>query len=262
MIAAVALDLGSLRIPLTGGGTLAATVSDQAAGLFAAIHSKDDAVAINLGTGGFIMAPLGHEPMNVKGYLTAPIQRTIAGKATYCLEGTINAIGPALDAHPGPSPMPDEIDPNPDLFCLADNAGVGAPYWQADPTLTFSRSIIHLCDGDVRRSIMEGIIFRVCQIVQDFLIIQPLTRLIVSGGMAKELFIVQGLSAVTGLKTAVSLEPEATLWGASSLAADKPVPPPAMEIVPPSFKQWSYLKSKFQRWKQWMGRILPDIRQY
>jgi glycerol kinase len=246
-------------IPLTCGGRLTASLADQAAGLIAADPAAGRTIAVNLGTGGFVMAATGRHAAHLPGYLTAPVRQNAGGAVDYALEGTINAIGPALAGHPGPTPALGPEDLAPDCFCLPDNAGVGAPYWRADIELPFSKAAANSSSTQRRRIIMEGIIFRVCRMVDDFLKIQPFDRILISGGLSTEPFIAQGLAACSGLEVAAGLEPEATLWGAAALAAARPMPPPAVKKIAPPNARGRYLKAKFEHWKTWVDDVLRTV---
>lgn len=243
-------------IPLACGGRLAASLADQAAGLIAADPDAGRTIAVNLGTGGFVMATTGRRIAHLPGYLTAPVRQGADGTVEYALEGTINAIGPALAGHPGPDPTLGLEDPAPECYCLPDSAGVGAPYWRADIDLRFSSAARDCPPSLRRRIIMEGIIFRVCRMAEHFQKIQPFTRLLVSGGLSAQSFITQGLASCSGLRTAVSLEPEATLRGAAGLAAARPLPPPAAKTIDCPSGKGRYLKAKFEQWKIWVDGIL------
>jgi glycerol kinase len=247
------------RIPLSCGGRLAASLADQAAGLIAADPHAGRTIAVNLGTGGFVMAGTGRDMARLPGYLTAPVRRRPDGGIDYALEGTVNAIGPALAGHPGPDPVLGQEDPATDCYCLPDSAGLGAPYWRADIDLPFSEAARD-CPPELRRLvIMEGIIFRVRRMAEDFQKIRPFTRLLLSGGLSGRAFITQGLAACSDLDVATGLEPEATLWGAAALAAARPMRPPAAEIVPCPVGKGRYLKAKFEQWKTWVDSLLDTV---
>lgn len=243
------------RIPLSCGGQLAVSLADQAAGLTAADQDAGRAIAVNLGTGGFVMAATGQRIEHLPGYLTAPVRQDEDKAVSYALEGTINAIGPALADHPGPDPALGHQDPAPECFCLPDSAGVGAPFWRADVSLPFSRAARECPPALKRLIIMEGIIFRVSRMVEDFKTTRPFTRLLVSGGLSALSFITKGLAACTGLQTEIGLEPEATLWGAASMAAARSLPSPTTTAVKISPGQGRYLKAKFDQWKIWVDGI-------
>ncbi len=243
-------------IPLSCGGRLVASLADQAAVLTAADRENGRTIAVNLGTGGFAMAATGQRIDALPGYLTAPVRKNRDDAVYYALEGTINAIGPALAAHPGSEPALGPQDPAPECYCLPDNAGVGAPFWRADIDLTFSKEAQDKSPDLRRRIIMEGIIFRVCRMVADFQKISPFTRLLISGGLSAHPFITQGIAACTGLQTEIGLEPEATLRGAASLATASPIPLPTTIAVTCPPGNGLYLKAKFDQWKTWMDALL------
>jgi glycerol kinase len=243
-------------IPLSCGGRLAASLADQAAGLMAADPDAGRTIAVNLGTGGFVMAATGRRIARLPGYLTAPVRQGADSAVDYALEGTINAIGPALAGHPGPVPALGEEDPAPGCYCLPDSTGIGAPYWRADINLPFSQAARDCPPALRRRIIMEGIIFRICRMAEDFQKIRPFTRLLISGGLSAQAFISQGLAACSCLEVAVSLEPEATLRAAAALAADRPTASPAAEAVACPTGRGRYLKAKFEQWKTWADGIL------
>jgi glycerol kinase len=243
-------------IPLACGGRLAVSLADQAAGLMAADPAAGGTIAVNLGTGGFVMAPTGRRAAHLSGYLTAPVLQDADGTVAYALEGTINAIGPALAGNPGPPPTLSAKDPSPHCFCLPDNAGVGAPYWRSDIDLPFSKSAANFSAPLRRQIIMEGIIFRVCRMLEDFTRIQRFDRILISGGLSAEPFIAQGLAACSGLEVALGQEPQATLWGAAALAAAWSVPPPAAKTVTCPHRRGRYLRAKFEQWKDWVDCIL------
>lgn len=244
------------RVPIFGKARVETTISDQAASLFTMIQAGPGVVAVNLGTGGFVSTDLGHEPLTAEGYLTAPMGKGQKGAIQYAIEGTVNAIGPALGKYPGTVPKLANNDPLSDYFCLPDNAGVGSPYWNPDFSISFSRDVESLSQDEIRRIVMEGIIFRVCGIVNDFKILRGLSQLVISGGLSAESFIVQGIAALSELRTVIGLEPEATLQGAAALAAGKSIPEAAVRNVDLCRDQGGYLKNKFRGWKAWVDDMM------
>lgn len=253
-------DIGpsaGVKIPFPGGSHFAASVSDQAAGLLTLLSGAGlPSLGISLGTGGFVMADLGDRIFYHSDYLTTPVLSFQDGDRRYALEGTINAIGPALSMYPGASAEMNETDPFPELYCLPDSTGVGAPYWQAEQGMRFSEPVGRIPPEAARRAVMEGIIFRVCRILEDFHKINNFRQLRVSGGLSSEPFIVQGLAACSGFPVCVVGEKEATLWGACRLAAQKKVHPPDATPVELPKGSGGYLKTKYIRWRIWVERIL------
>ena len=255
LLPAIASSHG-LTLSLSGGGRLTASCADQAASLITAQAAESKAMAVNLGTGGFVMVSTGSTFAHARGYLSAPVSQNPRGDILYALEGTINAIGPALARYTASSPELSDHDPAPELFCLPDNAGIGAPYWQSNRNLIFSQKTDDLPDELLRRAVMEGIIFRVCRIALDFQQHTDFSSLIVSGGLSAEPFVVQGLAACSGLRVVLCEEKETSLWGAAANALQEGLPAPDVREIIPVGLQGGYLNAKFKRWCRWLDSVL------
>ena len=148
------------RVELGGGTTLVATVADQASGALAVLDPDGDDALVTLGTGGFVLKPLGGTHERLDGYLTAPCLGSPGNIDRAVLEGTINGAGAMLDRLGGPVPLPDH-DPTPEAFCLPDISGLGSPHWRPDLGLTFSPAAERLDQPQRQRIATEGLLFRV-----------------------------------------------------------------------------------------------------
>lgn len=238
-----------LTLPLPDGGVAAATVADQGAAALAAVGGLPGAALVNLGTGGFVLVPVPGPHAGPPGYLTGPLCRTGSGTA-WAVEGTINGIGAGVG--PGTTPIPD-ADPTPDALCIPDTAGIGAPHWRADLGPVENDALRALDGTDRRRVVLEGIAFRVAEIVADLADAVPIHRLVLSGGLSHEPFLGPALAACTGLPTDLLGEPEATLLGAARLAAGLPPAPPVLESLP---AEGGYMRDKVVRWNNWKSKVL------
>lgn len=244
-------DTRGLALALPEGTTVTATVADQAAATWAALAGDPGHALVNLGTGGFVLRPVARRGDVPARYLCGPLLRD-AGGVRWAGEGTINGIGPAVGS--GSTPIPD-ADPAPEALCIPDTAGIGAPHWRADLGPVENTAFAALNPTDRRRGVLEGIVFRVCAIVEDLAATTPVTGLVVAGGLASQPFLAPALAACSGLPAFRLREAEATLLGAACLAAGTPPPPPALDPVPP---QGEYLKEKFGRWKAWRDGVLAE----
>lgn len=242
-------DTAGLRLKLPDGARVTATVADQAAATLAALGGDPGHALVNLGTGGFVLRPMARRTDAPARYLCGPLCRD-AGGTRWAAEGTINGIGPAVGR--GETAVPD-ADPAPDALCVPDTAGIGAPHWRADRGPVENAAFAALAPADRRRGVLEGIVFRVCAIVEDLARAAPITGLVVAGGLAAQPFLAPALAACSGLPAFRLREAEATLLGAACLAAGAPPPPPALDPVAP---QGAYLRAKFGRWKRWRGEVL------
>jgi glycerol kinase len=245
-----------LDLEMDGGTRVAATLADQGAAALAALGEAPGTALVNLGTGGFVLrrvAGPGHGP---EGYLLGPLCRAAGGTA-WAAEGTINGIGPLVAGLKGGPTSLAEDDPAPDAFCLPDAAGVGAPHWRAGLGPVFSPAAESLGPAGRRRAALEGIVFRVREIVDDLARDAPVTRLLVAGGLAAGPdtghFLTAGLAACTGREVARLEEPEATLLGAARLAAGVPQAAPGARAVAAA---GGYLGPKYARWRAWLEGVL------
>lgn len=243
----VALDLG-LR--------LAATVADQAAGALAMLADTERSVLVNLGTGAFVLRLTDNADRRQKGYLTAPILGDPA-QARFSMEGTINGAGPALGHFAvGPTPLPD-ADPSPEAFAVPDLAGLGSPYWRPSIGLTLSPGAQTLDGAGRRRAVLEGLLFRVAEIMDDLCGDSAPERVLLAGGAARETSVALGLATLLGRPVEVLDEQESGLIGAARLAAGfQPyAPAPARRVDPGA---GGYLLAKRRRWRDWLATVLSD----
>jgi glycerol kinase len=243
-----------LRLPLAAGGIVTAVAADQAAALAAVTGAGTEGALINLGTGGFVLYPSAAHRIPPPGYLASPAHSGGAGGRIFALEGTINGIGPALAA--GESlPFPED-DPTPDLFCLPETSGLGAPFWRPEFPQTFSVPPSSLSPVEKDRAIREGVLFRVRQIVEDMEAAVGGRRLYLSGGVASDTFLPGGLATCLGRPLHLLVVKETTLLGAALLAAqalDEYAPRETREINP---SKGHYLSEKYVHWKSWVESIL------
>jgi glycerol kinase len=243
-------------IQLRAGGYLNASISDQAAGVLAVIEPDDDVALVNFGTGAFVLRPVDSPDHRRDGYLIAPVYAANHSPPRFAVEGTINGAGAAIDQFgAGPTALP-TIDPCPDGFAIPDQAGVGAPHWRPEIGLTLSMAAQTLSELDQRRVVLEGLLFRVFEILTDLGDGELPQRVLISGGLANDPSIAAGLAALTGVPIAKLEEPEVTLLGAARLAAGlAPYSEPAVRVVHPT-DAGAYLRDKYSRWRDWMGAVL------
>jgi glycerol kinase len=251
-------------LPLPGRGLLAATVSDQAAGVLGCAGGGDDddgggsgTALVNLGTGTFVLRPTFDRAFRPPGYLIGPVRARAGAPTLFALEGSINGGASGVDRFgEGPTELPVE-DPTPDAFCIPDTAGLGAPFWREEISLPFSEGAAGLGSADRRRIVLEGLLFRVSGILADLFPGAPPKRIVLAGGLSADPFLAQGMAALHDAPVVVSEEQEGTLLGAARLAAgcDAGAPPTAGRIVP-RHRRGSYLAAKAERWRAWLAGAL------
>jgi glycerol kinase len=245
------------RLPLECGLALAATLSDQASAALAVFDPRRDTALVNLGTGAFVLRPAERADLRIPGYLLAPIFGAADGSCRYALEGTVNGAGPAVDAcGPGPTELP-ESDPSPESFAVPDRSGLGSPYWRPEIGLTLSPAAERLSQEGQRRVVLEGVLFRVRQILDDLSVDSRPERIVAGGGLTRDPAVGPALAALLERPVDLLLERESGLLGASRLAAG--LPPYAhspTRTVPPG-PHGRYLPKKYPAWKNWLATLLP-----
>ncbi len=237
--------------------TLAESVGDQPAATLAALGDRSDDVLINLGTGGFVLRPTGSAMVDLTGYLGGPLV-TAPDTQRFAIEGTINGAGHAVDRFAkAPTDLPSS-DPTPEAFALPDDAGVGAPHWRVDRSLTLSAAAERLDGVDQRRVVAEGIVFRVREIFDALGQPHPPSRVCLSGGLARDPFFAPAMAACLDRPIEVLTQGEQTLRGAAWLANGCPVDsrPRSSRIAPHPDHRW--LRDKYPRWRQWLDGVLKD----
>jgi glycerol kinase len=244
------------NLELRNGLVLQANIADQGAGAMAVLRPGENAALINFGTGAFVLCPTARAITRRSGYLTGPIFGSRDG-AEFAVEGTVNGAGPALDRFgAGPTHWPDSHDPCPQAFAIPDLAGLGSPHWRADISLEFSAAEAELDDADKRRVVLEGLLFRVYEILRDLGDGELPERIVVSGGLTRDPAVASGLAGLLGRPVEVLLEPEATLLGTVRIAAglDAFAEPRLQRVAPAS--DALYLQEKFGRWRGWLESLL------
>jgi glycerol kinase len=236
-------------------GRLAASVADQASGLAAAAGSEEDVALVSAGTGCFVLRPTGERVLRRPGYHAGPALALAGRPVRFALEGTINGGGAVADRFgTGPTELPD-ADPAPDAFCLPDSAGIGAPHWRADGAFATNAAAQALPGPAQRRVVLEGLIFRMREILEGVFEGTEPKQVLLVGGLARDPFVGAGLAACLGRPVHVLDQPEGTLLGAALLAAGVVADAADGRRVEPA-RSAAWLSSKYARWREWIEEIV------
>jgi glycerol kinase len=240
-------------------GTVRATIADQASGVYAVAGEREDVCLVTFGTGTFVLHPTGTRVVRPDGYLAGPRLAAFDEPVRFAAEGVINGGGATADAFAkGPTEL-SATDPAPDAFCVPDAAGLGAPHWRPELSVVLSQAAQSLDAAGKRRAVLEGLLFRVREIVDD---LDPdgCCEVIATGGLSREPFVAHALGAVLGRAVFRADEPEASLLGAARLAAGwrSESGSPALTRVAPDRTRGAYLPRKYERWKEWLASMLQS----
>jgi len=245
-------------VELDTGLTLTASVADQAAGALAVFGDRMDCALVNVGTGAFVLRPIVDPLQRLPGYLTGLILGAETGPRRYALEGAINGAGVAVDrCGSGPTELPDG-DPAPDAFCIPDSSGLGAPHWRPEMSLTLNAAAQMLQPAARRRVVLEGLLFRIREILEDLSAGTLPERILLAGGLAREPFLGRGLAAVLDRPVEILESHEAVLTGAARLGAGlAPFADPRSRRVDAA-AAGAYLRKKYRRWRGWCAALLAN----
>jgi len=222
-------QLGTLRherwpvdLPLT------ARVVDQQAALAGAGCVAPGLVKATYGTGVFVLAHVGDEVPEAAGGLLPTVAWRVGGRTEYALDGGVFAAGEMLEwlcRELGLAPEPAALG---ELARGAESAdgvrilpgitGVGAPWWKPDARGTIAGLTAGTKRAQVARAALEGIAWRVADIVAAVRESVPVDTLRVDGGLTNEPALLQIQADAIGAPVEQGLA-DATAAGAAALAA-------------------------------------------
>lgn len=231
---------------------LTAGIADQASGALSVLDPKDNVALVNFGTGAFVLYPAAGPRVRLPGYLTAPIFSGVAGDTRFVIEGTINGAGPALDQFAsGPTELP-QADTCTDGFAIPDQTGLGSPHWRPDLGLTLSAAAWRRSPSEQRRIVLEGLLFRVFEVLLDLGAGSLPDRVLISGGLVRDPVVGLGLAQLLQRPVERLDMSETTLLGAARLAAGlNPLSDPATHRIEAT-GAGAYLVEKYPRWQRWL----------
>jgi glycerol kinase len=207
-------------LPLTG------LAVDQQAALFAESCFEAGEAKCTYGTGAFILANAGTEPLRSKAKLAACVAWRLDGTTTYCLDGQVYSAGSAvswlreLDLVSEAADL-DRLDGDSEGAVFVPSlAGLGAPYWAPEARggwlgLSLATRREHLV-----RAVVWGIAAQVAALARAMAddVGSPLERLRVDGGLTRSAALMQAQADL--LQAPVELYPsaDATALGVGALA--------------------------------------------
>ena len=244
-----------MNLPLNNGLILQASVGDQSAALIASVTEDSTEALINLGTGGFVIRYLPEKANPPAGYLRTLIYQDINLNAHVAIEGTLNSIAAALAPYPASECRVEDLAKE-NIFCLAEPSGIGAPYFRSDLGLRFSESIAHLTSHQIATLLLEGIIFRVARILEEFHHTSALERVYLSGGLSELPCLQQGIAACVPFDTYRLKQKDSSLQGAAFLAAGMSAAHNRQQEKIVLAHHTPALPEKYRRWKIWLDGLL------
>lgn len=248
-----------LNLRLDNGLILNASMGDQSAALIASVGASGADVLVNLGTGGFALRYVEEgaacNALVEEGYLRTLVYRDGALRAHVAIEGTLNSLAVALAPYPVAECRIEDMARD-DVFCLAEPSGIGAPYFRGDLGARFSGPVAHLPPREVGRLLLEGIVFRVARILEDFHRASAIGRVFLSGGLSELACLREGIALCAPCDVLRLRQKDSSLQGAALLAAGLEAGHGADAERVEAGRNDSALRDKYGRWKAWFDGLL------
>jgi glycerol kinase len=243
---------------------------DQQAALAGAACVEPGRVKATYGTGVFVLAHAGTEVPKPAGGLLPTIAWSIDGKLEYALDGGVFAAGAMLEwmcnelgiaeEPEGISKLANEADTSAGARVLPGLAGIGAPWWRPNARAVISGISGGTKRANVARAVIEGIAWRVTDVVAAIRETTKVETLRVDGGLTNEPLLLQLQADMIGAPVEAA-GADATVLGAAALAAvgsgvidsltDLPELLPADRKVEPK-QDDAWRDTEHESWKQFV----------
>ena len=222
-------ELGTLRHPSWPGElALCGQVVDQQAALAGAGCVVPGRVKATYGTGVFVLAHVGDEVPQAAGGLLPTVAWSIDGHVEYALDGGVFAAGAMLEwlcrelglaeNPPALGALAREAEDSAGALALPALAGIGAPWWKPEARAVLAGLHGGTTAANVARAALEGIAWRVADIVAAVTESVNVATLRVDGGVTNEPLLLQLQADAIGVPVDAG-GADATVAGAAALAA-------------------------------------------
>ena len=206
---------------------LRAQVPDQQAALAGAACVVPGRVKATYGTGVFVLAHVGEAVPKPAGGLLPTVAWSLDGQIEYALDGGVFAAGGMLEwmckeLHvaedpPALSKLANEADNSAGARVLPGLAGIGAPWWRPRARAVLAGIYGGTTGANVARAALEGISWRVADIVAAIRESVDVDVLRVDGGLTNEPLMLQLQADAIGAPVEAA-GADATVLGAAALA--------------------------------------------
>ena len=222
-------DLGTLshpswRVELP----LRARTVDQQAALAGAGCVVPGRVKATYGTGVFVLAHAGEARPEPEGGLLPTVAWRVDGRVEWAIDGGVFTAGALLEwlsrdlglaeDPPALAAAAAEVDDSGGVRVLPALAGVGAPWWASEARAVIAGLTAGARPAHIARAALEGIAWRVADVVEAVRRSVPVDVLRVDGGLTRDPTLLQLQADATGVPVQRGAV-DATVAGAAALAA-------------------------------------------
>ena len=222
-------DLGTLSHPSWPVELpLRARLVDQQAALAGAGCVVPGRVKATYGTGVFVLAHAGEERPEPAGGLLPTVAWRVDGRVEWAIDGGVFTAGALLEwltrdlrlaeDPPALAAAAAEVGDSGGVRVLPALAGVGAPWWASEARAVIAGLTAGARPAHIARAALEGIAWRVADVVEAVRRSVPVDVLRVDGGLTRDPTLLQLQADTTGVSVQRGAV-DATVAGAAALAA-------------------------------------------
>ena len=223
-------DWGELHHPSWGGSLpWRASLVDQPAALAGNACFSYGEAKVTYGTGCFLLANVGQEPVAPPEGLLATVAWSEGERLTYAFDGGAFTAGTALKwlqsvgvitAPEETSDLAESVADAGGVRFLPAITGLGSPWWHNEARGLFSGITGGTTQAHLTRAVLDAVAFRVRDMLEALWTagVERPSALCVDGGLTQNRYLMQRQADVLGLPVKRSANVEATATGAAALA--------------------------------------------
>ena len=202
-------------------------VVDQQAALLAEACLQPGMAKCTFGTGAFLLANTGTDPVRSSAGLTTSVAWRIRGADTFCVDGQVYTAASAVRwlSSLGVIAGAEELDAvaaadSDGVLCVPALAGLAAPWWQSGATATLSGLTLATGRGQLVLAVLQGIAAQIAELASAIGTdtAAPLTRLRADGGLTQSTVLMQATADILQIPVDIYPSAHATALGAAALA--------------------------------------------
>lgn len=209
---------------------IAGMAGDQQAALIGQRCFSAGEIKSTYGTGCFLLANIGAEPVLSDKRLLTTIGYEIGSSRAYAMEGSIFIAGAAIKwlrdrmgliaSAEETAQLAASVPADHGVHLVPAFVGLGAPHWRTDVRASISGMTLDTGAAQIARAALEAVAFQTCDLIDAMTgdRIAPRTMIRIDGGMATNDWFAQFLADMMGLPVERPANHETTALGAAFLA--------------------------------------------
>ncbi|PVE13206.1 FGGY family carbohydrate kinase [Streptomyces scopuliridis] len=206
---------------------VAGLIVDQQAALVAEACLEQGTAKCTYGTGAFLLANTGPEPVRSSAGLTTSVAWQADGQTLYCVDGQVYTVASAVRwlQDLGLVQSATELDQlvaadSEGVLCVPAFAGLAAPWWTPNATASFTGMTLATRREHLILALLQGIAAQVTELAAlvGHDLGRPLTRLRADGGLTNSAALMQAQADIAQIPIDIYPSAHATPLGAAALA--------------------------------------------